>query len=831
MPGVSRVSVRVVPDTKGFEQTVKKFLTRLEKTVQLTVNLDVDTSPARRAVDEFAERVKRDGLLLNVDADTGKAQHDIDEVSKKRHVTVNADADVGKALVKLAHLTRSRTVNIGVRLDSFSMAKVTGQLAGLSGFRSVTNGVNRVNEIIQNLDQSLPKIAAISLAVANIGAAALSSVGGLITVGASLAKIGGLSLALPGILAGAAVSVGVLGIALSDSAKQLSSLAPVWTEIKQIVRDNFWDNAKQPILDLVNNTFPQLKGALKSTASELGSWSASVAKSFERAFSGDALTEMFANLDKAISIASGSTDEFGQSIATLGKVGSSYLPRLASWVSDITVKFNNWLNEAASDGRLTGFIDAGIAALKDLGNTLSSIGSIFSGVFKAAEAAGGGGLSTLATVLGKVADIVNSPAFQTTLTTLFQGATLGVKGLAKALGPIGEMFSSISNTMSGVFASAGETVGTILGEIADAISTPAFKNGLTAFFKGIETGLLAIGPALPSLAEAFGKLAEFAGTLAAQLGPVLGTAITTLAPVFVKLLDALTPLIPTLGEALIDALTKLAPSFIDLVKAITPILPQIVTLVTDSLPGLVQSIIILTPFLVGLFGAIKSILDPLVQLGNFFVEAQGALTGTMDPVQLLTDALNGKFGPGIQFVAGLIKNMVGVVQDLGRNFGNMARDVANAVGNVESTVSGIEGAVKGAVSGAAHWLIGVGQDIIGGLIDGIKGAIGGVKDVLSGLTSLIPSWKGPESLDKVLLKPAGQSIIQGLIDGFNVKIPDVKQTLNALTSGIARVPSVPSVSAAAGAAGAGGSTFNIYEATNADLVAQRVNHYQANLAV
>ena len=64
--------------------------------------------------------------------------------------------------------------------------------------------------------------------------------------------------------------------------------------------------------------------------------------------------------------------------------------------------------------------------------------------------------------------------------------------------------------------------------------------------------------------------------------------------------------------------------------------------------------------------------------------------------------------------------------------------------------------------------------------------IGSVRSKLSELTSMIPSWKGPAPVDKVLLTPAGEMIMQGLIKGLESQYGAVRDSLRGLTEDLTK---------------------------------------------
>lgn len=115
----------------------------------------------------------------------------------------------------------------------------------------------------------------------------------------------------------------------------------------------------------------------------------------------------------------------------------------------------------------------------------------------------------------------------------------------------------------------------------------------------------------------------------------------------------------------------------------------------------------------------------------------------------------------------------------------MRTAVSSVFNSIVSKIMSIRNSIVGFFSGAGSWLFNAGKNIIQGLINGVTGMIGSLKDRFNSVTNMIPDWKGPESVDKVLLKPAGQMLIKGLITGIDMETPAVKSTLLALTGSIA----------------------------------------------
>lgn len=110
----------------------------------------------------------------------------------------------------------------------------------------------------------------------------------------------------------------------------------------------------------------------------------------------------------------------------------------------------------------------------------------------------------------------------------------------------------------------------------------------------------------------------------------------------------------------------------------------------------------------------------------------------------------------------------------------------NRMGVVMGWFRSIRGKVTGPFHAAGTWLWNAGSSIISGFINGIKSKFGDVKATLGSLTSKLTSWKGPESLDKVILKGAGQLVIGGFAEGLESQYGRVRKSLGDFTRDMGR---------------------------------------------
>lgn len=90
--------------------------------------------------------------------------------------------------------------------------------------------------------------------------------------------------------------------------------------------------------------------------------------------------------------------------------------------------------------------------------------------------------------------------------------------------------------------------------------------------------------------------------------------------------------------------------------------------------------------------------------------------------------------------------------------------VDEVVTNVIEWFRELPGKIRSAVGDLGGLLKGAGRDILEGLIGGIREKFEEVRSTLSDLTSRLPGWKGPESVDRKLFREPAFNIMEGLAD-------------------------------------------------------------------
>ncbi|MCT2249369.1 phage tail protein [Kocuria rhizophila] len=727
-----------------------------------TIPVDAEQAAAFRSkVQGMVDQIESRAAELKIAADTAAARRDADDLQDSingRSATFNVDADTGVAAARLATLTRDRIVTIHVRLSAGSVGKITSALAGLSGARVAADAIHSIGNAMSNLDRAVPKVAALATSFTNLGAAALAGTSNILALAGSVASIAPAALAVPGIFAGIAVGATTMVLALKDAGKVLADLGPQFSALQDSISSSFWAKAEAPIRNLATSVLPLLETQLSAVSSSIGTFFAGLAQGLSSDLSLSQLGTQMDYLKQSIDIAAGSAEPLVRAFMTLGTVGASYLPQLATWFTDLTTQFDAFITKAAGDGSLTAWIDGGIQAMQDLGRVVANATGILGGFASAAANAGGASLGALADGLERVNAAINGPVWQGALTTVFQGAHDAMAALTPGVSALGDAFISLAPTIAQVMTLAGQAGSALLQGLGAALQDPVFQSGATAMFQGILTGVQALQPAFPALGEAAGALMSVLGTLASTIGPVLGTAVQQLAPVFTALMTAIQPLIPVLGQALVTAISALAPLLVTVAEGIANF--------TNAFPGLSAVIAVVAAALVALLPVIISVISGIVGFATTIAGAIASFGGLAAVTSVLGTAFS-VLGPVIAavaavaavFVAGLaaLAAMFAYAWSTSEPFRAAVMGLGQAFMGLVSTVAGALMPILTALAGAVFPAL---MTVVNALVPVFTLVIQIVTQVITILTSLVTFILG-------MLMPVFQAILPVITTVFS----------------------------------------------------------------
>lgn len=721
-------AIRIKP--KLDEQKVAQIKRQLEAAFEQMHALKAQITPE---LDALAKR--------KVERDIDDLQDKIDKLKSEVEPEVSRTGILG-VMTHMAILTRNRVVDIIPKVNASAAAATVAALKALSGARVISEMFEGLWDTLKNLDKGAPMIGTLAAAIAGLGASGIAAASNLASLSSSLASIGPTALLLPGLLGGMAVGLGVSIAAFKDFNKVVPEVKSALSGLQDTISKNFWDKAAEPIRNVVDDLLPKFTAGVSKTATELGGFFGSFATNLGTSLS-PALDQMFKDLSDSISIATDGTDTFASIISTLGRVGTSYLPDLASWFVKISENFDAWLKKKGDNG-LKDMIDQGIQALKDLGSILADTGGILAGFARAAESAGGSTLGTLADALDRIHKTVDSEGFQKGMTAVFASAHEAMQRIADESGPAVEnLFKSLGSLLTTILPQVGTVIGTALGAIAGALSQPAVTDGIKALFDGIESAVSALAPAMAPLGAAFGALLQLVGSMLTSLGPLIASILTPLSQAFTQLAPAIEPLIGLLGEALGGVVAALAPLLMSVVEAVTPLisalvegLAPIIPLITEALSVMSEALQPVIEILMQILTAAIMPLIPVIQslAAEFLPQISEAFAAVMEAIQPLLEALLSLvnflmpiLAPAIEFIAGLflgaLVDAIKGVADVFTGLKNIFVGVWDIIVGVFKTVIGF---FKGTITG--DW------STFG---NGLKQLWNGIKSFLSGLWDTI----------------------------------------------------------------------------------------------
>ena len=824
---------------KAAQLKIREQIARIDAKLQA----DAELSDAAR------KRIQGQLKLLGGDIETHahlseaskkKLKHELNKLDGK--ATVNADLDDGKARFDLKRLTaRPRYVDIHVRLAKASLAKVATELKALAGGNIFANLKNSLNDIFTNLDTFAVKAATVGTTVLGLTSVVGAGLGTISQFGISLAHTLPALLAMPGILGAAAAGVGIFAAAMSDASTVLEDLGPSFEALQDSISTSFWGQAEGAVRSLIVNGLDALTPAISTVAANMGSMTAAVASAAEDHIPG--FQTSLGYLAEAMDIGGDGAGAFTDALLTLGETGAKYLPSIAEWANDVAYKFQAWVQAKTASGEMDQAIQTAAKTFGTLKDIVFDLGGILGGVFKA-MASGSSSIDSIAKALDSANKAVNGPLWQGTLSSIFSAMGDAASHAFAGVGSLGQAFVSLAPTLSTILPLVGQIIETGLKGISGALQDPAFQGGLTSFFQGVLTAVQALAPAMPALGQAFGAIATVAGQLLAAVAPLIAQLIEQLAPVITQLATLLTPIIEQLATALMPVITALGPVLSELFAVLGPLITDLLAAIVPAIQPIVEATVsalipafqligttvqALMPIVVPIINIIQTTIVSMMQVIQGIINVvMGIITGdwsrAWDGIKQIGSGvwsfITGAFSAFGQLIVGIGKaawnllgaaissawngiksgvsaalSWIGSIISSGWNFvksitssmwSGIVSTVSSWISNMMNFVTSIPSKVKNVFSNAPSWLWNAGKSIIQGLLNGISSMFSSVKNKLSSLTNMLPSWKGPAPVDKVLLTPAGEMIMQGLINGLESQYGAVRSSLQGLTEDLTK---------------------------------------------
>jgi len=408
--------------------------------------------------------------------------------------------------------------------------------------RRQTEETARTESAIANMVRSMSKvdtkrIDSGSKSMAKFSAAAYASAAGIAAIGSSLPAIAGIAgifaqasgaaLILPGALVAGGVAAGTLKLGLSgvgaalkewddaekfaEKIKELSTnargfavevraLRPELIGLRNVVQDRLFAGASDDVKALGQTYIPVLRKELADVSGEFGLARQSLVSFAVQGNTVRDVTSILNLTEQQVHNVRGAVAPLAAAFLDMSVVGGEALARMTSGLEGSAVGFAAFISNARETGQIEQWINAGMQALRDLGELFGNISAIISTVLGAANREGGSFLDTLNAVTGSVVAMLQSAQGQEALSTFFRTVHDTVQALLPGLRSVG-------------------------GAVLD--------------------GIIKLGPQIPPVARAFSDVAI---SLAPLIPDLVSLAVSILPPI-VSLVRELAPAAGTLAAA------------------------------------------------------------------------------------------------------------------------------------------------------------------------------------------------------------------------------------------------------------------------------------------
>lgn len=734
------VEVRVNTQQAAIERLEKELFELEHERVNIPVDLKVDYENAIAERKRLIEQIRRNPELdwevkSNVDIDEANARRKLRDL-RNDYKKLDMDVDLETALARahLAYFTRPRTVDIFAKFHGTDLGKIlSGMTTGATGIKGVQNQFQRLVNLFDNFDTIIPRVSALGTAMAGIGAGAINLSGSVLGVGSSIVSMSKAALAAPSALAGLGVAYASLRMIIGDKGKAWSeniNLAGTALEgLGEKLQDTFYGKAAPAFKEFANAVGDVVGPQMQKLAELEADVFTGMLKMVTESNKIGQLGRVFTDVNKSIENLVPGVESVVKSFLELSDSTSTYLPRAATYVSDLAEQFSRWVNNA----RLSGEINKSMAQVVEqagyLKTALHGVIDIASGLYRGL-AEQQNGLEGFSTAVEHAADAVNSVRFQETLQAWAAGAADAKENMRGSFSAIGDAAYELRSATADVFRNAGSTIGSFASNISRLLARS--KTGISDFSSGVSSGFQTVFDALGDVAPMFSQLLTtagqlsktFGGTLAASLraaSPLIQTmakAAESVANAFARLpepVQAAIGLWATFGRAGMSAFNSLKMGILDTTVNMLQYRKMLNGLgleakgvgigMKDALKGFASA----SPALSSVTGAVAQATGAF---GKFKALAGGLFSAVNWPVAGVIAAV-GAVGMALSDMSSKAASNRQVVDDIASAFGRLADEGYDASTSMNAVQQSLRDALNNPDLGERSWL----DDVFNGVAD------------------------------------------------------------------------------------------------------------------
>lgn len=521
--------------------------------IQIPADIVVDNKNLIERARQVAEEVRRNPdrkveLEADLDLDMKRAEERIKDFQKAND-TFNMDVDLETAAARahLAYFTRPRTVDIFAEFKGTDLGKImSGMTAGATGVRGVQNEWQKLVNMFDKFDEVVPKWSLLGAVFASVGAGALNLSRTAGSAGASLVMMSKAALAAPGALLGLSAGYEVAYAAANKFGSYVDVPTTKLGGLHDKLADTFWKQAANPVTDMMNALGDsKYVENMNGVADAEGRIVANAARIVAQEPYVDRINSILGNTVKGVDALDPGVQAVTTSVVRLGDRTSSYLPRMANYVSRNATLMAQWVDEAERTGNVTQAMEKAIEQGGYLMSSVKSAGGILKGTF-GTLAEGENGIEKFSDALSRADRAVNGVKFQTTLIAWADGAKQASGKFHDSFREIGDAAYELRDTTKQAFVDAGSMVSTGIGSVSSMLGKS--KTGIADFSNGVSEGFQKVFRAVDSASPMFDSLLSMSGELSDTFGGTLGNTLKSAAPTIKVLADGASTMAQAFGK-------------------------------------------------------------------------------------------------------------------------------------------------------------------------------------------------------------------------------------------------------------------------------------------
>lgn len=485
-----------------------------DKDFKYVANLDLDVSEARRKARDF--------------------QNDHDKLE------MDLDLKSAAASAHLMYLTRPRSVEIYAKLHATDMGKlIDGMLYGATGLRGVNNQFQRLVNLFDTLDTKVPVLGAVGTVIGGLSAGAVNLSSSVLGVAASLGAMSKAAFAAPAAITGLGAAFVVLKHAWGEKGTTFSDQIDIATTklagFGDAMDEAFYEKARPAIRSLMDDVSGTLIPGMTGVASSEGKVVEGLADIIRESDKAGELSTIFSRTSEAVDNLNPGLRSVVESFLRLSDGTSQYLPRAASYFSDMASKFADWVDKTRATGEIVASMKQVVEQAGYLKDSFKGVWGIATGLYSAL-AESQNGLEGFSTAVGKADRAVNSARFQTTLKAWAKGAEAAKNEMRNAFSDIGSAAYELRDTTAGMFTDAGNTISSFTRNASRLLKNS--KDGISGFSSGVSEGFQKVFDAVGDASPAFNQLLKTVGQLSKTFGGTLAATLKASAPLITTVAKA-----------------------------------------------------------------------------------------------------------------------------------------------------------------------------------------------------------------------------------------------------------------------------------------------------